>query len=102
MHDIRFTEQADLDLLNIYTYTHSTWGAQQATKCTDLLRAALHKIAEKPDRIGTVDRSYLRPGYRSYHQQRHLIFYRVEGNYIEVIRFLHDSMDIAQHFHDDA
>jgi toxin ParE1/3/4 len=101
MYNIRFTEQADLDLLNIYTYTHNNWGELQATKYTDFLREALHKIATKPDRIGTVDRSYLRLGYRSYHQQRHLIFYRVEGNYVEVIRFLHDSMDVEKHFPDE-
>jgi toxin ParE1/3/4 len=101
MYNIRFTEQADSDLLNIYIYTHRNWGAQQATRYTDLMREALQKIAKKPNRIGTVDRSYLCPGYRSYHQQRHLIFYRVEGNYVEILRFLHDSMDITNHFPED-
>jgi toxin ParE1/3/4 len=102
MYSIRFTEQADLDLLNIYIYTHNNWGEPQANRYTDSLRDAIYKIATEPERIGTVDRSYLRPGYRSYHQQRHLIFYRVEDNYVEVIRFLHDSMDIATHFPNDV
>lgn len=98
MYSIRFTEQADIDLLNIYTYSYRSWGEPQAVKYTDLLRDALNKIAVNPERIGTVDRSYLRPGYRSYHQQRHLIFYRAVDNYVEIIRFLHDSMDIDKQF----
>lgn len=97
MYSIRFTEQADLDLLNIYTYSYRSWGELQAVKYTDLLREAINKIAANPERIGTVDRSSLRPGYRSYHQQRHLIFYRAVDNYVEIIRFLHDSMDIDKH-----
>lgn len=48
MYSIRFTEQADLDLLNIYTYSYRSWGELQAVKYTDLLREALNKIAANP------------------------------------------------------
>lgn len=100
MYKIRFTEQADLDLISIYSYSYRSWGEPQAIKYTELLREAINKIAANPERIGTVDRSYLRPGYRSYHQQRHLIFYRVVDSCVEIVRFLHDSMDIESHFPD--
>ena len=73
----------------------------QATKYTDALRLAVELLAAKPDRPGTIDRSNLRQGYRSYHQQRHLIFYRVVGQDIEIIRILHDSMDVPRHFPED-
>ncbi len=85
-----------------YTYSYSSWGEPQAVKYTDLLRESINKISANPERIGTVDRSYLRLGYRSYHQQRHLIFYRTVDNYVEIIRFLHDSMDIDKHFSQES
>lgn len=102
MHNIRLTELADADLIGIYIYTHNSWGEPQAIKYTNALKAAFDKIAENPIRIGTVDRSEVRPGYRSYHQQRHLIFYRVVGNTVEIVRLLHDSMNVTQHFPEDG
>lgn len=102
MYDIRFTEQADADLFNIYTYTYRTWGLTQAVKYTDALRDAISWLAEHPERPGTIDRSSIRSGYRSYHQQRHLIFYRAVEGYLEIIRILHDSMDVPRHFANDS
>lgn len=101
MHNIRLTELADADLIGIYIYTHNSWGEPQAIKYTNALKGAFEKIAENPVRIGTVDRSDVRPEYRSYRQQRHLIFYRVVGNTVEIVRLLHDSMDITKHFSED-
>ena len=96
MYGIRFTEQADTDLFDIYIYTYETWGLPQAVKYTDGLKAAIDWLAEDPNRPGTKNRSDLRQGYRSYHKQRHLIFYRVAGEYVEIIRILHDSMDVPR------
>lgn len=97
MYRVRFTEQADSDLFNIYLYTYKTWGVTQADKYTDGLREAIAFLAQEPGRPGTVDCSALRPGYRSYHHQRHLIFYRVVKDALEIIRILHDSMDVPRH-----
>ena len=72
MYSIRFTEQADADLLAIYIYTYNTWNEAQAIKYTDGLKTAVNKLAENPERLGTVDRSTVRPGYRSYRYQSHL------------------------------
>ena len=57
MYSIRFTEQADADLLGIYIYTYNTWNEDQAIEYTDGLKAAVNKLAENPERLGTVDRS---------------------------------------------
>lgn len=98
MFNIRLTELADADLISIYVYTFNRYGESQAVKYTNALKEAFNKIAANPNRIGTVDRSEVRLGYRSYHQQRHLIFYRVVDNDVEIVRLLHDSMDITKHF----
>lgn len=72
MYSIQFTEQADADLLGIYIYTYNTWNEDQAIEYTNGLKAAVNKLAENSERIGTVDRSAVRPGYRSYRYQSHL------------------------------
>ncbi len=97
MNYVFFTEQADADLFGIYVHTYQTWGEKQAIKYTNLLRHAIEKIAANPTFPGTRDRTEVRPGYRSYHAQRHLIFYRSVERRIEIVRILHDSMDIRSH-----
>ena len=98
MYSIRFTEQADADLLSIYIYTYNTWNEAQAIEYTDGLKVAVNKLAKNPDRLGTVDRSTVRPGYRSYRYQSHLVFYRVSGQFVEVVRILHKRMDVGKQF----
>lgn len=95
MLEVRYTKLADSDLFNIYLYTYQTWGADQAKTYTDALKAAINRIAEKPERPETKDRSSLYPGCRSYLMKRHLIFYRVSGDYLEIMRILHGNMDIT-------
>lgn len=43
-----------------------------------------------------VARDDVREGYRSFPEGRHLIFYREADGTIEVIRLLHDSMDVPR------
>lgn len=97
MYSIRFTEQADVDLLGIYIYTYNTWNEDQAIEYTDGLKAAVNKLAENPERLGTVDRAAVRPGYRSYRYESHLVFYRV-SQFVEVVRILHKRMDVGKQF----
>lgn len=102
MENVRFTEEADRDLFGIYVYTYQTWGEAQADLYVAALKASIGKIAAEPTRPGTVDQGRLRPGLRSYHHQRHLIFYRAIRQGIEIIRILHDSMDVSSKFRDSA
>lgn len=95
MLEVRYTKLADSDLFNIYLYTYQTWGAAQAKTYTDALKAAITRIAEQPEQPETKDRSNVYPGCRSYLMKRHLIFYRVVGEYLEIMRILHGSMDIT-------
>jgi toxin ParE1/3/4 len=37
------------------------------------------------------------PGYRKYHEGRHLIFQALIPEEIKVVRALHDSMDVERH-----
>ena len=95
MLSIRYTELAETDLFNIYIYTYQTWGASQAQSYTNTLKIAIARIAEKPTFPGTVDRSSVYPGCRSYRVKSHLIFYRPVEDALEILRILHINMDIS-------
>jgi len=63
------------------------------------LDASFHVLAQEPHRGRACDD--IRPGYYKYHVGRHLIFYRASPDGVEIIRILHDRMDIEAHLDDD-
>lgn len=95
-----FTEQADQDLLRIYLFTYQTWGEEQAVHYTNALKQRMQKLANNPS-LGK-RRNEIRPGYYSYHQGRHYIFYRVVDNGIQIVRILHDQRNIDRQFSEDS
>jgi len=96
MSDFKISAKAVDDLKSIGRYTQDHWGREQRNKYLSMVDACFHTIAHQPGVGITCD--YICPGYRKYHVGRHLIFYRHIGNQIEIIRILHDSMDIESHF----
>lgn len=91
---LRPTAQIDLEL--IWRYTLDQWGEQQADTYIRQLNEGFHLLAREPE-TGR-DCGYIRPGYRKYHTGRHIIFYRpVSDSEIEVVRVLHERMDVNQH-----
>ncbi len=98
MSGFRLRERAKADLRSIGRYTHVTWGREQRNRYLAQLDAAFHLLAQEPQRGRACDD--IRPGYRKYHVGRHLIFYRETATGIEIIRVLHDQMDIETHLDD--
>jgi toxin ParE1/3/4 len=93
--------RAKRDIIDVLKYTSDRWGKDQARAYRDLIREALRAISADPRR-GKVRGS--RPGILSYHikqpgrDARHVVFYRVNAvGVLELVRFLHDSMDFDQH-----
>jgi toxin ParE1/3/4 len=60
-----------------------------------MLDAGFHTIAHSPE-IG-ISCDHISSGYRKYHVGRHLVFHRYSELYIEIIRILHDRMDVSRH-----
>lgn len=99
MPSFRLTEQALRDLRSIGRYTQQTWGREQRNIYLAKLDASFHLLAREPRRGHACDD--LRVGYRKYHIGRHLIFY-LEATYgVEIIRILHERMDVEAHFDED-
>ena len=99
MPSFRLTERAKADLRAIGRYTQTTWGREQRNIYLARLDASFHLLACEPHRGRACDD--IRPGYRKYHVGRHLIFYRESPEGVEIIRILHDRMDIEAHLDGD-
>jgi toxin ParE1/3/4 len=68
------------------------WGREQQKIYLSKLDEGFHILADQPH-LG-IARDDIRQGYRVYNVERHLIFYRQKSIGIEIIRILHDRMDV--------
>lgn len=91
---VTFSPAAAADLDNIWDYTVEEWGADQADRYTDDIRDTCHSLARGEKRGRDVD---VRKGYRKHPVGRHFIFFRTTDAGIEVIRILHQMMDVGRH-----
>ena len=88
------SEQAEIDLENIWLYTFEEWSLEQADYYFDLLMDEIEYISENP-KSGT-NYSNVRKGYFRSKIKSHFIFYRInlKEEKVEIIRILHQQMDI--------
>jgi toxin ParE1/3/4 len=92
---IILTRKAKTDLAAIWDYTFREHGEAQADSYLADIDRMLALALGFPN-IG-LDYSYIRRGYRKIASGHHLIFYVPRDNVIEVIRVLHERMDIDAH-----
>lgn len=100
MAEIRFTRKAVDDHSDIWNYTTDRWSEQQADTYYRLLIASCRKVAGNPVLFG---REYKELGEKVYgfKVNKHIIFYRIVGdNGIEIVRILHERMDLSNRFAD--
>jgi toxin ParE1/3/4 len=89
----RFTNKAVEDLTNIWNYTLNEWSENQADIYYRMLIETCEKAAINPN-LGR-DYSNITEFLFGIKSGRHIIFYqKVEENQIEIIRILHEQMDI--------
>jgi toxin ParE1/3/4 len=84
--------QAEQDLLDIWLYTFNEWGERQADKYLDELDQAIQLLAEQP--LMCRERLELSPPVRIHYHAHHLVVYLALDDGLNVIRVLHESMDI--------
>jgi toxin ParE1/3/4 len=104
---VRLARQAELDIEGILAWTEVHFGIQQAQSYLEVLTLALEALTEGPDVVGAKQRNDIQPNIRLLHvarhgkRGRHYVVFRVsEKNRIEVLRIIHDSMDLARHLGD--
>ncbi|HEP8841380.1 TPA: type II toxin-antitoxin system RelE/ParE family toxin [Pseudomonas aeruginosa] len=97
MAKYRISHDAQADIVDILRFTHNRFGDAARRRYQALISAALEAVATDPQQVGSISREELGAGLRSIHL-RHFVFYRVATDQVlEVVRVLHDSMDLDQH-----
>ena len=86
------SKKAVADLDEIWFYTVEKWSLAQADRYYSLIFDEIDHICEHPTFGRLMD--HIRKGYRASKVKSHLIFYRVIGETIEIIRILHERMNI--------
>jgi toxin ParE1/3/4 len=104
---VRTGAAADTDVKNIVRWTAAQFGPAQARAYSTIIDAAMQDLRAGPGIVGSKVRTDIGPNLytlhvgRKGHKGRHFLMFRVRHvdgkNLIEVLRILHDSMDLARH-----
>jgi toxin ParE1/3/4 len=103
---VRLSAAAEADYRQILHWTAENFGSAQARSYAGTLSSALKALSAGPDIIGVKERPEIGDSIRTLHvarngrKGRHFVMFRVGStqgrNVIDVLRLLHDSMDLEQ------
>lgn len=101
---VRLASQAEIDFADILTWTAQTFGEMQADTYAETLALAIEALNEGPNPPGAKARDDIEQGIRILHVARHgrngrhfVVFREAQRQCIDVLRLLHDSMELARH-----
>ncbi len=101
---VRLASKAEQDFFEIVQWSAVNFGQQQAVAYAETLSLAISALAEGPEVLGAKRRDEIGNGILTLHvarqgrKGRHFVVFRVGGaSTIDVLRLLHDSMDLVRH-----
>jgi toxin ParE1/3/4 len=101
---VRLGAAAELDFANILKWTTENFGARQSRAYQNTLVQAIGELVDGPDVSGSKARDEIMSGLRTVHVARqgrrgsHFLMDRVvPETTIEIVRILHDRMDLQRH-----
>jgi toxin ParE1/3/4 len=101
---VRLAAQAELDFVEILAWTVENFGEGQADIYAETLTLAIEALHDGPLLPGAQARDEIEQGIRTLHvarlgkNGRHFVVFRqTEDRCIDVLRLLHDGMDLARH-----
>lgn len=86
------SKKALADLEEIWLYTVEKWSLEQADRYYNLIFDEINYICNNINAGKSME--HVRKNYRASKVKSHLVFYRVVNNTVEIIRILHQRMDI--------
>lgn len=94
--EFKISKEAENDLTKIWNYTFETWSLERADRYINLIFEEIQYICENPE-FGK-NFSYVRKDYLKTKVKSHFVFYKFNkmNKHIEIIRILHQRMDIEQ------
>lgn len=104
---MRLTAQAEADVAEILAWTAGQFGDVQARRYAETLTSAIEALSEGPDAPGAKPRDEVARGLMTLHvarkgyRGRHFLLFRISREagreVIDVLRVLHDAMDLVRH-----
>ncbi|MEP7377135.1 MAG: type II toxin-antitoxin system RelE/ParE family toxin [Chitinophagaceae bacterium] len=91
-------KKAVSDLEEIWLYTVEKWSIDQADRYYNLIFDEIQFICKNVNAGKSME--HVRKAYRASKVKSHLIFYRIQNSIVEVIRILHERMDIENRLTD--
>jgi toxin ParE1/3/4 len=105
---IRLADQAEQDLLDIIRWTNENFGVRQAEHYAETIALAIEALHDGPEILGAKLRDDIAEGIHTLHvarqgrKGRHFVAFSVsEGHIINVLRLLHDSMNLTKYLSKD-
>ena len=92
------SKKAVSDLEEIWLYTVEKWSVEQADRYYNLIFDEIDYICKNSDASKSME--HIRKGYRASKVKFHLIFYKVSNDIVEIVRILHERMDIENRLKD--
>ncbi|MEO6505547.1 MAG: type II toxin-antitoxin system RelE/ParE family toxin [Terrimesophilobacter sp.] len=110
--ELYLAPEAEADIDDILEWSVTQFGAAIRDGYEALIGAAIRSIVDKPNRAGSHDRADLGSGVRILHlmssrddvsqnvrkivKPRHFVVYRQVGNVVQVVRLLHEAMNLPE------
>lgn len=94
----KISKKAVSDLEEIWLYTVEKWSTDQADRYYNLIIDEINYICKNSDAGKSME--HVRKGYRASKVKSHLIFYKISNDIIEIVRILHERMDIENRLKD--
>lgn len=99
MRIYRISAKAIEDIEKIWEYTRDIGSVEQADRYYNLIIDEIEYIAQNFESGKSME--HIKKGYRASKVKSHLVFYKIfDENTIEVIRILHQRMDIENRLND--
>ena len=89
------TPAARADLSEIWDYTIRRWGEAQAERYTRDIQATCEALGNGA--LVGLSAEDIRAGYRKIGVGSHVLYYREREGTLEIVRILHQRMDVARH-----
>jgi toxin ParE1/3/4 len=92
------SKKAISDLEEIWLYTLDKWSIEQADRYYNLIFDEIAFICKNPKTGKQMED--VRKGYCATKVKSHLIFYKVVNDTVQIVRILHERMDIENRLED--
>lgn len=93
MAKLRFSNKTVEDLTDIWNYTVDTWSETQADKYYTMLIETCRQIADSKRPLGKAYTEIL-PNLYGLRSGKHIVFYRFSEQTVEIVRILHERMNL--------